>query len=145
MQTAFSKAFLPFLALAFHSLAAETAAANGNLPCELGYQALYDLKRDEVGIDRTLHGFLYKDATEYVLGPGADFAYIFTQPLHAAYPAIAAIRLQRNASSTLRIETRIAGGCSYGDKAAYEKFLYEIETKPERFMFPPPWGAATRF
>ncbi len=139
MKFGFFIVLLSFAAFAFPGFAEEVPAPKESLPCELGYEALYERAHSEVGPDRKNHGW-FSGQIEYVWGRSNDLAYTFTRPSHPAYPA--AFRRQRYwPQRKFQVD-----GCSYGDKAAFEKLLHEIEEEEQRWLdTPPPFGASTAF
>lgn len=126
MKFGFSIVLLFFAVFAFPSFAEEVPAPKESLSCELGYDALYDRARNELGLGGQMRGG-FNDQMEIFQRP--DLAYEFTLPLHPAHPAM--FRYEGYSTPNKPgLQYRIAG-CHYGDKAAFEKLLHEIELREQ--------------
>lgn len=135
---------LSFIVFAFPGFAKEAAGAKDSLPCALGLEALYDQVLMEFKADKKLGG-LRTPTVEYFIWQRGKLEYTFTRPSHPAHPAV--FRRQRHfvrlEDSKYREEIRVTG-CNYGDKAAFNKALHELEFRALGFDALP-LDAITRF
>ncbi len=130
MKFGFSMVLLFFAVFAFPGFAEEVRGPKESLPCELGYEALYQRAQREFGYDKEMHGSVIGQI-EYFFADAWFMAYGFTLPSHPAYPAV--VHDERYIAPGKPDHMFRVAGCSYGNKAAFEKLLGEVEEAHKHF------------